>query len=202
MLKSVRVNAEKPPITLLLQAWKGGDGAALDSLVPLVYAELKRMAAGYLSRESAGQTLQPTALVHEAYLRLAGTSDPDFQNSAHFRCVAARIMRQILVDRARARNSEKRDGGLRVEFDDSVAYTGERTSALVTLDDALQDLERQDKEKARILELKYFGGLTAEEMAEVLGITLNRVNWQIRTAQAWLRREMESATPNSAKKNA
>jgi len=202
MLESVRVNAEKPPITMLLQAWKGGDGAALDSLVPLVYGELKRMAAGYLSRESAGQTLQPTALVHEAYLRLAGTSDPDFQNSAHFRSVAARIMRQILVDRARARHSDKREGGFRVELDESMSSAGDRTSALVALDDALADLERQDEEKARILELKYFGGLTAEEMAGILGITLNQVNWQIRTAQAWLRRELESATPTDAPKNA
>ena len=202
MLKFTQVNAQQTPITGLQQAWKNGDGAAFDSLVPLVYGELKRLAAGYLSRESAGQTLQPTALVHEAYLRLAGTSDPDFQNSAHFRCVAARIMRQILVDRARARHSEKRESGLRVELDDSMACAGERTAALVALDDALADLERQDEEKARILELKYFGGLTAEEMAEILGITLNRVNWQIRTAQAWLRRELESATPNGDAKNA
>jgi RNA polymerase sigma factor (TIGR02999 family) len=111
-------------------------------------------------------------------------------------------MRQILVDHARARHTGKRDGGWRVELDDATGFTGERASTLVSLDDALADLERQDKDKARILELKYFGGLTAEEMTGVLGITLNQVNWQIRTAQAWLRRELESETPNCAPKPA
>ena len=124
MLESKQMNGEKPPVTLLLQAWKDGDGSALDQLIPLVYTELKRMAAVYLSREAASQTLQPTALVHEAYLRLAGTGDPDFHNSAHFRCVAARIMRQILVDRARARNTDKRHGGWRMELEDSTAAVG------------------------------------------------------------------------------
>jgi len=196
------MDEENPPVTLLLQAWRDGDNTALDSLIPLVYAELKRMAAACLRAEPAGHTLQPTALVHEAYLRLAGTSDPDFHNRTHFRCVAARIMRQILVDHARARHTGKRDGGWRVELDDATGFTGERASTLVSLDDALADLERQDKDKARILELKYFGGLTAEEMTGVLGITLNQVNWQIRTAQAWLRRELESETPNCAPKPA
>jgi len=180
------MNGDKPSVTVLLQAWKDGDGSALDQLIPLVYAELKRMAAGYLSREPAGQTLQPTALVHEAYLRFAGSGDPDFRNSAHFRCVAARIMRQILVDRARARNADKRNGGWRVELEESTAAVGEKTATLIVLDDVLADLERQDGEKARLLELKYFGGLTSEEMAEVLGITLNQVNWQIRTANGIL----------------
>jgi RNA polymerase sigma factor (TIGR02999 family) len=192
------MNGEKPPVTRLLHAWKGGDGAALDQLIPLVYAELKRMAASQLSHEPAGQTLQPTALVHEAYLRLAGTDDPDFHDSAHFRCVAARVMRQILVDRARAKQAAKRAGGWRVDLDDAIAPVLERDASLVALDDALAELSRQDEEKARILELKYFGGLTAEEMAVVLGITLNRVNWQIRTAQAWLRRELEAADSSSA----
>jgi len=196
------MDGENPPVTLLLQAWRDGDSAALDNLIPLVYAELKRMAAAYLRAEPASHTLQPTALVHEAYLRLAGTSDPDFHNRTHFRCVAARIMRQILVDHARARHTEKRDGGWRVDLDESTGFTGERASTLVCLDDALGDLERQDTEKARILELKYFGGLTAEEMSDVLGITLNQVNWQIRTAQAWLRRELESATPTCAPESA
>ena len=186
------MNGEKAPVTLLLRAWQNGDGTALDSLIPLVYRELKRMAAAQLSREPAGQTLQPTALVHEAYLKLAGSGDPEISDSTHFRCVAARIMRQILVDRARARRSEKRNGGWRVDLEDSIASVGERAANLVALEDALVELERQDKEKARILELKYFGGLTAEEMAEVLGISLNQVNWQIRTAQAWLRRELDS----------
>ncbi len=184
-------------MTLLLQAWKDGDPDALSRLIPLIYGELKRMAAANLAGRQDCPTLQPTALVHEAYLRLAGASDPDFRNSAHFRCVAARIMRQILVDRARARHSQKRDGGRRVEFDESAAPAVQRDAPLVALDDALADLERQDKDKARMLELKYFGGLSAEETAEVLGISLNSVNWQIRTAQAWLRREMRIETPKS-----
>jgi RNA polymerase sigma factor (TIGR02999 family) len=196
------MEADNPPVTLLLHAWRDGDSTALDSLIPLVYAELKRMAAACLRGEPGGHTLQPTALVHEAYLRLAGTSDPDFRNRTHFRCVAARIMRQILVDHARARHSEKRDGGRRVELDDAVGFTGERASTVVALDDALTDLDRQDSEKARILELKYFGGLTAEEIAGVLGLTLNQVNWQIRTAQAWLRREIQTSTPDSAANSA
>jgi len=164
MLKSIRMNGDKPPVTLLLQAWKDGDSSALDQLIPLVYSQLKRTAAAYLRGEPDGHTLQATALVHEAYLRLAGTSDPDFRNSAHFRFVAARIMRQILVDHARARHAEKRNGGLRVELDESLGFTLERAATLVALDDALADLERQDAVKARIIELKYFGGLTAEEM--------------------------------------
>jgi RNA polymerase sigma factor (TIGR02999 family) len=199
MLKSERMNEEPPPVTLLLQAWKEGDADALSRLMPLIYGELKRIAAAHLARESACQTLQPTALVHEAYIRLAGASDPDFHSSAHFRCVAARIMRQVLVDRARARHAQKRDcGWRRVEFEDSVTLTVSLDAPFEALDDALAGLERQDKEKARILELKYFGGLTAEETAGVLGIALNRVNWQIRTAQAWLRREIESEPPKGA----
>jgi RNA polymerase sigma factor (TIGR02999 family) len=191
------MNGDKPSVTLLLQAWKDGDSSALDQLIPLVYEELKRIAAAYLRREPAGQTLQPTALVHEAYLRFVGSGEPDFRNGAHFRCVAARIMRRILVDRARARKADKRNGGCRVELDeDSSAAFGEKAATLVALDDVLADLERQDGEKARLLELKYFGGLTSEEMAEALGMTINQVNWQIRTAQAWLRREMESPTSN------
>ena len=183
-----------PPITALLQAWKAGDPTAPDRLVPLVYSELKRLAAGCLSGEQDKQTLQPTALVHEAYLRLVGSSDPDFQNGAHFRCVAARVMRQILVDRARARKADKRNAGWRVEFDEELLYSEERTPALVALDDALDDLEKQDAVKARILELKYFGGLTAEELTDVLGLSLHQVNWQIRTAQAWLRRELAASS--------
>lgn len=184
------MDGEDPPVTLLLRAWRDGDSAALDNLIPMVYAELKRMAAGCLRAEPTSPTLQPTALVHEAYLRLAGVSAPDFQDRTHFRCATARIMRQILVDRARARHTGKRDGGSRVELDDSTGFTSERASTLISLDDALAELERQDKHKARILELKYFAGLTAEEISGVLGLTLNQVNWQIRTAQAWLRREL------------
>ena len=191
------------PITALLQAWKAGDQTAPDRLVPLVYDELRRLAAGCLRSEHESHTLQPTALVHEAYLRLAGSSDPDFRNGAHFRCVAARVMRQILVDRARARHADKRNAGWRVEFDEDAAAGHERAPTLIALDDALADLEKLDAGKARILELKYFGGLSAEELADVLGLTLNQVNWQIRTAQAWLKRELAaSVEPGATQKDA
>jgi RNA polymerase sigma factor (TIGR02999 family) len=189
---------QRPPLTRLLEAWKEGDASALNQLIPLVYGELKRMASAHLSRFPAGQTMQPTALVHEAYLRLAGAREHDFHNSAHFRCVAARIMRQILADRARARHTQKRDCGWKREFNDTLDCAAPLDKSFEALDDALSGLERQDEEKARILELKYFGGLTAEEISGVLGLTLNRVNWQIRTAQAWLRREMEPQTSESA----
>ena len=192
----------QPPVTQLLRAWKNGDRSALDQLVPLVYSELQKMAAAYLRREPDGQTLQPTALVHEAGLRLAGDADPAFNSRAHFLGVAARLMRQILVDRARARHAMKRDGGARVDFDDQTAFTGERAAILVSLDHALLDLENQDPEKARILELKFFGGMTAEDSAEALGITVHKVNRQMRLAQAWLRRQLDVEASGAPKTRA
>lgn len=176
--------------TTLLHAWREGDRAAFDQLVPLVYSELRRMAGAYLRNEQASQTLEPTALVHEAWVRMVGTSDPDFTNRAHFLAIAARVMRQILVDRARARHTDKRNAGLRVPLDEDLVLTGERASLVLALDDALAELEKLDAEKARILELKYFGGLTAEESAALLDISVHKVNRQMRMAQAWLRREL------------
>jgi RNA polymerase sigma factor (TIGR02999 family) len=178
------------PITTLLNAWREGNRSAFDELVPLVYSELRRMAAAHLRREPEGQTIEPTALVHEAYLRLAGDADPDFNNRAHFFGIAARVMRQILVDRARARNAGKRSGGARVPLDDDIAFSGERAALVVALDDALHDLDKQDPEKARILELKYFGGMTAEDSAALLGVPVHKINRDMRLAQAWLRRAM------------
>src|SRR5579863_609994 len=125
--------------TTLLQAWRDGDRSALDRLVPLVYSELRRMAGAYLRNEHAPQTLEPTALVHEAYLRLVGTSDPDFTNRAHFMAIAARVMRQILVSRARARNANKRNAGLRVPLEEDIAMTGQKESLVISLDDALTE---------------------------------------------------------------
>jgi RNA polymerase sigma factor (TIGR02999 family) len=151
------------------------------------------MASACLQRESTGQTLDPTALVHEAYLRMVADTDPDFHNRTHFLGVAARVMRQILVDRARARNADKRSAGIRVPLEDNLAFTGERAALVVSLDDALSDLERQDAEKARLLELRYFGGLTAEESAELLKVSVHQINRQMRLAQAWLRRELEAS---------
>ena len=182
---------ESASVTELLHAWRDGDRSALDQLVPLVYSNLRGMAAAHLHRESSSQTLDPTALVHEAYLRLVGDADPEFHNRAHFLGVASRVMRQILVDRARARNAHKRHGGARVPLDDDVAFTGERAAMVVALDDALSDLERQDPEKARLLEMRYFGGMTAEDSAALLGVPLHRINRQMKLAQAWLRRELD-----------
>jgi RNA polymerase sigma-70 factor (ECF subfamily) len=186
---------ETSSATTLLHAWREGDRSALDRLVPLVYSELRRMAGAYIRNERAPQTLEPTALVHEAYLRLVGTSDPDFTNRAHFLAIAARVMRQILVGRARARNATKRSAGLRVPLEEDSALTGQKESLVISLDDALTELEKQDTEKAKILELKYFGGLTAEDSAALLDVSVHKINRQMRLAQAWLRRELESATP-------
>jgi RNA polymerase sigma-70 factor (ECF subfamily) len=186
--------SESLSVTELLHAWREGDRAALDQLVPLVYSNLRGMAAAHLRREMGSQTLDPTALVHEAYLRLVGDTDPEFQNRAHFLGVASRVMRQILVDRARARNATKRHGGARVPLEDEVAFTGERAAMVVALDDALLDLERQDPEKARLLELKYFGGMTAEDTSVLLGVPLHKINRQMKLAQAWLRRELDGKT--------
>jgi RNA polymerase sigma-70 factor (ECF subfamily) len=182
---------ESASVTELLHAWREGDRSALDRLVPLVYSNLRTMAAAHLRRESGSQTIDPTALVHEAYLRLVGETDPEFHSRAHFLGVASRVMRQILVDRARARNADKRQGGVRVPLEEDVVFTGARAAMVVALDDALRDLERQDPDKARLLELKYFGGLTAEDSSALLGVPLHKINRQMKLAQAWLRRELD-----------
>lgn len=187
-----------PTVTTLLHAWKDGDRTALDRLVPLVYAELRRMAGACFRNEQAGQTLEPTALVHEAYLRLAGADEPDFSGRAHFLGIAARVMRQILVDRARARRAGKRNAAARVPLEEDLILTGQRAALVVSLDDALTEMERRDPEKARILEQRYFGGLTAEESAELLGVPVHRVNRQMRLAQAWLRREIQPSLSSAA----
>jgi RNA polymerase sigma factor (TIGR02999 family) len=155
------------------------------------------MAGAYIRNERSAQTLEPTALVHEAYLRLVGTSDPDFTNRAHFLAIAARVMRQILVGRARARNADKRSAGLRVPLEEDLVLTGQRASLVIALDDALLELDRRDPEKARILELKYFGGMTAEDSAALLEVSVHKINRQMRLAQAWLRRELEADPENA-----
>jgi RNA polymerase sigma factor (TIGR02999 family) len=183
-----------------LHAWKEGDRTALDRLVPLVYTELRRMAGACFKNEQGGQTLEPTALVHEAYLRLAGASEPDFSSRAHFLGIAARVMRQILVDRARARRAGKRNAAARVPLEEDLILTGQRAALVVSLDDALIAMDRQDPEKAHILELRYFGGLTAEESAELLGVPVHKINRQMRLAQAWLRREIQPSLASAAPK--
>lgn len=175
--------------TLLLQRWKDGDEGALNALVPLVYQELRRLAHYYLRGERSDHTLQSTALVHEAYLRLVGDESAP-QNRAHFIAVASRLMRQILVDYARSRNASKRDGGQRVILDDAdlVPVTGD--AELIALDAALNDLARTDQRQARIVEMKFFGGLSAPEISEALGISRATVDRDWATARLWLHRQM------------
>jgi RNA polymerase sigma factor (TIGR02999 family) len=178
-------------IIALLNQLKDGDKAVLDQIVPLVYAELHRMASNYLRGEYVQNTLQTTALVHEAYLRLAGGAQLDCQSLAHFYGIAARTMRQILVDHARVRNAAKRGAGaVHVPIDDALDNFIETPGATIALDDALKALEKQDPEKARLVELRFFGGLTAEESARLLELPLETVRHRLRLAQAWLRREI------------
>jgi RNA polymerase sigma factor (TIGR02999 family) len=178
-------------LTQLLRRGREGDRAAIDALMPLVYQELRRIAGSYLRSQSPGHTLQPTALVHEAYLRLADRAQPEWQDRAHFFSVAATIMRQILVDHARTRCAAKRGGGgVKVEFADGLDYSDEKAGDLIALDDALKALAALDERKARALELRYFGGLSVEETAEVLGISVATVGRETRFAEAWLRKEL------------
>jgi RNA polymerase sigma-70 factor, ECF subfamily len=178
-------------VTDLLRAWGRGDLQARDRLVPLVYAALRRRAAAYLRRERADHTLQPTALVHEAYLRLVGQERVIWQNRAHFLGVAAQMMRRILVDHARGRSRDKRpDAALRVTLDDRVGAAGPRECELLLVDLALTELATLDPRQGRIVELRYFGGLTDEEVAEVLGVSRSTVTREWRIAKGWLYRRM------------
>jgi RNA polymerase sigma-70 factor, ECF subfamily len=161
--------------------------------MPLVYSELRKLAGYYLRQERNGHTLQPTALVHEAYFRLVGDNQPEYQNHAHFLGVAAHAMRQILIDHARTRNAAKRGGGQIVySIDECMDAPLERPSALIQVDDALQALELHDARKAQLVEMRFFGGMTAEESAEVLGLPVQKVRAELRIAQAWLRRELDN----------
>ena len=176
-------------VTRLLLDWSAGSKEALDELTPLVYSELRRLAGSYLGRERPGHTLQPTALIHEAYLRMAGSGMPNWENRAHFFAIAAQLMRQILVDHARARQAAKRKG-IRVQLDAALTVSREPDRDIVALDDAMKDLAALDPRKCRVIELRFFGGLTAEETAGVLGISAVTVGRELRTAEAWLYRHM------------
>ena len=179
-------------VTQLLLDWNRGDAGALDRLLPLVEAELRRLAAHYMRGERQHHTLQSSALVNEAYLRLLDHTNIDWQNRAHFFGVAAQAMRRVLVDHARARNVQKRGGAaVKVALDDALDVAEEKAAEIVALDDALGALAAFDERKARVVELRYFGGLTAEEAAEVLGVSLATVEREWRTARAWLLRELE-----------
>jgi RNA polymerase sigma factor (TIGR02999 family) len=180
----------------LLPALREGDQRALERLLPLVYDELRRVAAGYLRYERPDHTLQPTALVHEAYMRLVGQRDVVWQNRAHLVGVAARQMRRILLDHARAHRAEKRAGHLaRVTLDDVHAPAAARDVDLLALDVALAELDARDPQHARLVELKYFGGLTTRELAEVLGISPATVEREWAHARAWLFLHLQGERP-------
>lgn len=185
---------ESQSITHLLLAWRKGDEAALERLTSLVYDELRRLAQGYLRQERAHHSLQPTALVHEAYLQLLareGQALPDWQNRTHFFGIAANLMRRILVDHARARAALKR-GGVQepLPLDEALEVPGGRTTEVLALDDALNDLAALDPRKSRIIELRYFGGLSLEEITTIVGVSLSTVRREMRMAETWLYREI------------
>jgi RNA polymerase sigma factor (TIGR02999 family) len=179
-------------ITQLLIAWSDGRREALDDLMPIVYADLRRVAAGYMRREAAGHALQPTALVHEAYVRLVDQKQVKWRNRAHFFGVAAVLMRRILVDHARRRRAEKRGGDWeRVTLaGDEVAADTHKEIDVLALDEALERLAEFDPQQARIVELRYFGGLTIEETAEIVGISAATVVREWTIAKAWLRADL------------
>jgi RNA polymerase sigma factor (TIGR02999 family) len=178
-------------VTNLLIQLKKGNREAQSRLIPLVYAELRRVAARYMRGEQPGHSLQATALVHEAYLRLAGQQDISWQNRAHFFGVAANIMRRILVDHARAKQARKRGGSIqKVSFDEAVLVQPEPSRDFLALDEALERLARRDSRQSRIVELRFFGGLSEEEAAEVLGISVRTVKREWAVARAWLYKEI------------
>jgi len=185
------------PVTQLLRAWGRGDLQARDELVPLVYRELRRRAAGYLRRERRDHTLQPTALVHEAFIRLVGQDRVTWQSRAHFLGVAAQMMRRILVDHARERQRLKRHPSeLRVALDEDVAVTNPPDSEVLALDLALDELSRLDARQGQIVELRYFGGLSEQEVAAVLSLSRATVTREWQTAKAWLYRRITTGRPN------
>lgn len=179
-------------VTQLLLAWSKGDQSAFDHLLPLVYGELRLIAERYLKRERTGHTLQATALVNEAYLKLVNQQQPvEWQNRAHFYGIAAHAMRRILIDHARSRQANKRGSGeTQLSLDDNLVVSNERHRELIALDDALTALAAFDPQKSRIVELRYFGGLSIEETAAVLGIGTATVIRQWRLAKAWLHNEL------------
>ena len=178
-------------VTLLLADLKNGDPQAVDRLIPIVYDELRRLASRYLRDEHAAATLQPTALVHEAYLKLVGQEMPDWESRSHFYGVAAHLMRQILVDHARRRRSQKRGSGQApVPLDEVVAFAPIKTNDIIALDDALNALAAVDARKAKVIELRFFGGLSVEETARALNVSVGTIGREQRLAEAWLHREL------------
>ena len=177
-------------VTALLQKWRDGDVQALEDVVPLVYQELRRLAHHHLRSERAGSSLQSTALVHEAYLRLVGAQPAALNDRNHFIAVASRLMRQILVDSARARGATKRAGGNRIELEVVQDLPIANDAQLIALNDALEELCKLDERQGKIVEMKFFGGLSAPEISEILGLSRATVDREWATARVWLHRQM------------
>lgn len=192
LLPSIWAMSETHEVTLLLAKWAEGNQQALEELTPLVYRELRLLAASYLRKERQGHTLQPTALVHEAYLRLVDQTKPNWQDRSHFFGVAARLMRQILVDHARQKQAGKRGGSrVQVALDHAVSFQPERSGDLLALDASLNALDKFDPRKCKAVELRYFGGLSLEEIAKTLDVSAVTVRRDLRLAQAWLQNDMQ-----------
>jgi RNA polymerase sigma factor (TIGR02999 family) len=187
------MSVDSGQISGLLQRWVKGDHEALDAVAPVIYQELRRLAHYQLKSERANHTLQSTALVHEAFIQLMGSQPSQLQNRAHFVAIASRLMRQILVQYARRRRASKRDGGNRIALEEIAELPVAGDEELVALDDALEALTRIDDRQSRIVQMKFFGGLSASEISEVLGISLATVERDWATARIWLRREMHRA---------
>jgi len=189
--------AAQHEVTQLLMAWNEGDQSALERLIPLVHAELHRIARRYMRNERAGHTLQTSALINEAYMRLIDAQQVHWQNRAHFFGIAAQLMRRVLVDFARSRGYKKRGGGaLQVSLDETMVITKERGEDLVALDEALSALSELDERKGRVVEMRFFGGLSEKEIAEALTVSQETVRRDWRLAKSWLRRRL-SETPNA-----
>ena len=190
------MEAASDGVTQLLINWRNGDKAALDQLTPLVYEELRRLARGFMGKERQNHTLQTSALINEAYLKLVDQDETNWQNRAHFFAVAAQIMRHILVDHARSYRYEKRGAGAqRVGLDDAKVFSEERAGELVALDEALTELATVDPRKSRIVELRFFGGLNIDETAEVMELSPTTVQREWRAAKAWLQRFIKGENP-------
>jgi RNA polymerase sigma factor (TIGR02999 family) len=190
-------SSSQQEVTRLLADWSGGDESALERLIPLVQPELHRLAHHYMSREGIGHTLQTTALLNEAYLQLVDDRKRNWQNRTHFMAAAAQLMRRIMVDHARERHALKRGGGaLRVPLDDVALVTETRSEELLALDEALEKLAAQDSRKSQIVELRYFGGLTVEEVAAFLKLSDRTVEREWNMAKAWLYRALSGNEPD------
>jgi RNA polymerase sigma factor (TIGR02999 family) len=193
----------KPPeeITELLQAWSKGEQAAFDQLAPIVYAELRRLARRYMAKERPGHTLQPTALVHEVYMRLTDFRDLTWKNRVHFFAISSQVMRHVLVDFARSRERRKRGGSARrLSLDECANLAADHDAALLALDDALNALASEDARKCRVVELKFFGGLSTSEIAESLRVSEETVLRDWKLAKLWLLREMSAEEPPATQK--